>query len=108
MKKRLIYIAASLMAAGVMVSCHKITVKATSELTPDTYPLDSASYITATGPVYVALRGNVAAEYFFFYECLKQGRIEVAFFMLKRRIAIRKIVVQCFPLPQPVAIPFIF
>jgi starch-binding outer membrane protein, SusD/RagB family len=65
MKKRLIYIAASLMAAGVMVSCHKITVKATSELTPDTYPLDSASYITATGPVYVALRGNVAAEYFF-------------------------------------------
>ncbi|MBO9200706.1 MULTISPECIES: RagB/SusD family nutrient uptake outer membrane protein [Niastella] len=65
MKKRLIYIVASLMAAGVMVSCHKITVEATTELTPDIYPQDSASFITASGPAYVALRGNVAAEYFF-------------------------------------------
>ena len=65
MKKRLIYIAASLMAAGAMVSCHKVTVEATSELTPDVFPKDSASYITASGPAYVALRGNVAAEYFF-------------------------------------------
>ena len=65
MKKRLIYIAASLMAAGVMVSCHKITVKATSELTPDVFPQDSASYISAAGPAYVALRGNAGVEYFF-------------------------------------------
>jgi hypothetical protein len=65
MKKRLLYIAASLMAAGVMVSCHKVTVKATSELTPDVFPTDAASYISASGPAYVALRGNVAAEYFF-------------------------------------------
>ncbi|AEW03507.1 carbohydrate-binding protein SusD [Niastella koreensis] len=65
MKKRLIYIVASLMAAGVMVSCHKVTVKATTELTPDVYPQDSASFISASGPAYVALRGNVAAEYFF-------------------------------------------
>ena len=65
MKKRLIYIAASLMAAGVLVSCHKVTVKATSELTPDVFPQDSASYISAAGPAYVALRGNVAAEWFF-------------------------------------------
>jgi hypothetical protein len=65
MKKRLIYIAASLMAAGAMISCHKVTVKVTSELTPDVFPMDSASFITASGPAYVALRGNVAAEYFF-------------------------------------------
>ncbi|OQP61351.1 carbohydrate-binding protein SusD [Niastella vici] len=65
MKKRLIYIAASLMAAGVAVSCHKVTVKATTELTPDVFPTDSASYITASGPAYVALRGNMAAEWFF-------------------------------------------
>lgn len=65
MKKRLIYIAASLMAAGVAVSCHKVTVKATSELTPDVFPTDSASFISASGPAYVALRGNMAAEFFF-------------------------------------------
>ncbi|OQP47745.1 carbohydrate-binding protein SusD [Niastella yeongjuensis] len=65
MKKRLIYIVASLMATGVMVSCHKVTVVATSELTPETFPQDAASYISAAGPVYVALRGNVAAEWFF-------------------------------------------
>jgi starch-binding outer membrane protein, SusD/RagB family len=65
MKKRLIYIAASLMAAGVMVSCHKVTVKATSELTPDVFPQDSAAYISAAGPAYVALRGNLGIEYFF-------------------------------------------
>ena len=65
MKKRLIYIAAFVMAAGVVVSCHKVTVKATTELTPDVFPQDSASFISAAGPAYVALRGNVAAEYFF-------------------------------------------
>ena len=65
MKKGLIYIAASLMAAGVLVSCHKVTVKVTSELTPDVFPGDSISFITASGPAYVALRGNVAAEFFF-------------------------------------------
>jgi hypothetical protein len=65
MKNRLIYIAASLMAAGAMVSCHKVTVKATSELTPDVFPQDSASYISAAGPAYVALRGNAGVEYFF-------------------------------------------
>jgi starch-binding outer membrane protein, SusD/RagB family len=65
MKKRIIYIAASLMAAGVLVSCHKVTVKATSELTPDVFPQDSAAFISAAGPAYVALRGNTATEWFF-------------------------------------------
>jgi len=65
MKKRLIYIAASLMAAGVAVSCHKVTVKATSELTPDVFPTDTNSFVSASGPAYVALRGNMAAEWFF-------------------------------------------
>jgi len=65
MKKRLIYIAASLMAAGVAVSCHKVNLKATTELTPDVFPTDSASFVTASGPAYVALRGNMAAEWFF-------------------------------------------
>ena len=65
MKKRLLYITMSLVAAGSFTACHKITEKATSELTPDVFPQDSASFISAAGPAYVALRGNVAAEYFF-------------------------------------------
>lgn len=65
MKKQLIYITLSLLAAGVFSACHKITVKATTELTPDVYPQDSLSFISASGPAYVALRGNMAAEYFF-------------------------------------------
>jgi hypothetical protein len=55
----------SLVATYSFTACHKITEKATSELTPDVFPQDSASFISAAGPAYVALRGNVAAEYFF-------------------------------------------
>ena len=46
-------------------SCHKLDVPITSELTTDVYPQDSASFITASGPVYVVLRGNYSTEYFF-------------------------------------------
>ena len=49
----------------MLSSCHKLNVPITTELTPDVYPQDSASFITASGPVYVALRGNYAVEYFF-------------------------------------------
>jgi len=48
-----------------LFSCHKLVVPITTELTPDVYPQDSASFITASGPVYVALRGNYAVEYYF-------------------------------------------
>jgi len=37
----------------------------TTQLTPDVFPSDSAQFISASGPVYVALRGNYATEYFF-------------------------------------------
>jgi hypothetical protein len=40
-------------------------VPITTQLTPDVFPRDSAQFISASGPVYVALRGNYAAEWFF-------------------------------------------
>ena len=51
--------------AGLFTACHKIEVKSTTELTPDVYPGNAAQFISASGPAYVALRGNMAAEYFF-------------------------------------------
>lgn len=52
-------------ALSVLTSCHKVDVAVTSELTPDVFPKDSSQFIQATGPVYVALRGNWSTEYFF-------------------------------------------
>src|SRR5882762_2699460 len=49
----------------ILLSCHKLNVPITTELTPDVFPQDSASFISASGPAYVALRGNYAVEYFF-------------------------------------------
>jgi hypothetical protein len=59
------YIIVPVLLTAVFSSCHKLNVPITTELTPDVYPQDSASFITASGPVYVALRGNYAVEYFF-------------------------------------------
>lgn len=50
---------------GFLLSCHKLNVPITTELTPDVFPQDSTSFISASGPVYVALRGNYGVEYFF-------------------------------------------
>lgn len=62
MKKILITLG---VAAFAITSCHKIDVPVTSELTPDVFPSDSSQYVQATGPVYVAFRGNWSTEYFF-------------------------------------------
>ncbi|MEO6230256.1 MAG: RagB/SusD family nutrient uptake outer membrane protein [Ferruginibacter sp.] len=53
------------LAVVLLTACHKIDVPVKSELTPDVFPKDSAQFIQTTGPVYVALRGNWATEYFF-------------------------------------------
>ena len=65
MKKLLKYITLPVVCAGLFGSCHKIEVKATTELTPDVYPKTADQFISAAGPAYVALRGNTATEYFF-------------------------------------------
>ncbi|WP_246073621.1 RagB/SusD family nutrient uptake outer membrane protein [Dinghuibacter silviterrae] len=62
MQKSFLFIA--VLAAG-LASCHKLDVPITTQLTPSVYPTDSAQFITASGPAYVALRGNYAVEFFF-------------------------------------------
>jgi len=60
--KRMGYFA---MIAGIFSSCHKIDVKVTSELTPETFPQTAAQYNAVMGPVYTALRGSYATDYIF-------------------------------------------
>jgi hypothetical protein len=62
MQKILKYVS---LAMVLFAGCHKVDVAVTSELTPDVFPKDSAQFIQAAGPVYVALRGNWATEFFF-------------------------------------------
>ena len=50
---------------GLVASCHKIDVKVTSELTAETFPQTEAQLNSAMGPVYAALRGSYATDYFF-------------------------------------------
>jgi starch-binding outer membrane protein, SusD/RagB family len=65
MKKIMNYIIFLALPTCLMLSCHDVDVSVTSELTPDAYPLDSAQFVTASGPAYSALRGNFALDYFF-------------------------------------------
>ncbi|HTI11444.1 MAG TPA: RagB/SusD family nutrient uptake outer membrane protein [Puia sp.] len=65
MKRILIYINFSLLLLGSLSSCHKVEVAINSELTPDVYPQTAAQFNSATGPVYVALRGNYSVDYYF-------------------------------------------
>ncbi len=61
MKQALKYI----LIGGLLASCHKLSVPIKTELTPSVFPQDSAQFIQAEGPVYVALRGSYGVEYFF-------------------------------------------
>ena len=65
MKKLFQYISIPVFMLGILSSCHKLAVPVTTELTPSVFPQDSAQFISASGPAYVALRGNYAVEYFF-------------------------------------------
>jgi len=64
MKKTFQYICIAALA-GVLASCYKLNEPITSELTPEVFPTDSAQFASASGPAYVALRGNISVEYFF-------------------------------------------
>jgi hypothetical protein len=65
MKKTFNYIIMAGLLTSMFCSCHKLNVPITSELTPNVFPQDSAQFIQAEGPVYVALRGSYGVEYFF-------------------------------------------
>ena len=46
-------------------SCHKLDVPITTQLTPDVFPQNPTQFVQASGPAYVALRGNFALDYWF-------------------------------------------
>lgn len=64
MKKSYLHILLSVLLSGVLFSCHDLALPITTELTPDVFPTNPEQYISASGPVYVALRGNYAVEHF--------------------------------------------
>lgn len=64
MKKQIRYIFIPVLLC-VLSACYKLEVPITSSLTPEVFPTDSTQFIAASGPAYVALRGNISVEYFF-------------------------------------------
>lgn len=64
MRKSYIKTILSAAALATLVSCHDLNVPVTSELTPDVFPTSDAQFISAAGPAYVALRGNISVEFF--------------------------------------------
>ena len=46
-------------------ACHKLDVPITTQLTPDVFPQNPSQFIQASGPAYVALRGNFSIDYWF-------------------------------------------
>jgi hypothetical protein len=65
MKNLFKYLTALAFGAVTFTACHKIDVPVTSELIPDTYPLNDAQFSSASGPVYINLRSEFATTYFF-------------------------------------------
>lgn len=65
MKKILKYITLPALLIGALTSCHKLDVPITTELTPSVFPQDSAQFAQASGPVYVALRGDYSLTWWF-------------------------------------------
>ena len=62
-----------LFLAGIISSCHKIDVRVTSELTPETFPQTEAQYNAVMGPVYTLYRDGYTTGHFF---CLSQSTDE--------------------------------
>jgi starch-binding outer membrane protein, SusD/RagB family len=65
MKKLLNYIGLSGALVCTMTACHKIDVPVTTQLTPQVFPQNSAQFLQAAGPAYMALRGNFSTDYHF-------------------------------------------
>lgn len=65
MKKLINYIGLSGALVIGMTACHKIDVPVTTQLTPEVFPQNSAQFIQAAGPAYMALRGNYSTDYHF-------------------------------------------
>lgn len=69
MKKIIFGVFLLLGAIALLPSCHKIDVKATSEVLADQYPLTAGQYTSASGPIYISLRSDFAVSYWFAQSC---------------------------------------
>ncbi len=49
----------------VLISCSDLEVPITTQITPDTYPMDSVQFVASAGVVYAALRGNYGHDFYF-------------------------------------------
>jgi hypothetical protein len=65
MKKIIIVLVIIAAIGGLFSSCHKLDVKVTSELTPETFPVTAAQYASVIGPVYTAFRSDYSVGYWF-------------------------------------------
>lgn len=65
MKKIIKSIIVASVFGGLFSSCHKLDVKVTSELTPQTFPVTAAQFASVIGPVYTAFRANYSQDYWF-------------------------------------------
>lgn len=63
MKNKLVYI--GLLPLIMFTACRKIDVPVTAQLTPEVFPQTASQFVQASGPAYVALRGNYALDYWF-------------------------------------------
>jgi len=69
MKKLFLGILGILSVATIISSCQKVNVPITSEITPAVYPQTPAQFISAEGPMYIALRNDFAVSYWFLQSC---------------------------------------
>ncbi|MGF2414352.1 MAG: RagB/SusD family nutrient uptake outer membrane protein [Ferruginibacter sp.] len=65
MKNLFKLLTAVILSAGLFSSCPKIDVPVKAELTPEVYPQTDAQFSSASGPVYINLRSELATTYFF-------------------------------------------
>ncbi|MGN6179820.1 MAG: RagB/SusD family nutrient uptake outer membrane protein [Mucilaginibacter sp.] len=69
MKKIVLGILSLLSAAAIISSCQKINVPVTSEITPAVYPVTPAQFVSAEGPMYIAIRNDFSVSYWFLQSC---------------------------------------
>lgn len=65
MKTKFYYLVIPVLLLSLLVSCHKIDVPVTTQLTPNVFPQNDIQFTQALGPAYATLRGNFSIDYWF-------------------------------------------
>ena len=79
MKKIIKLLVITVSIGGLLSSCHKLDVKVTSELTPETFPVTASQYASVIGPVYTAFRNDYSVSYWFLQSLSSDEAILPAF-----------------------------